>query len=352
MNITPRREEMILIKFIFLAALILISAFFSAIETAITSLSTFSLRHLKERHPDLRHYFEFWETKPNELISTILMCNNLSIIGTSVMATSMGLDFVANMNVPAKTALVLFPIIVSAALLFFGEIFPKIAARYMSERFAEIGLPGLVRLNILLNPLNRFLLRISEIVIGIFGRRAVAEDPFPSARELRFLLSSKDTLPLPDTQRKIMRNILEFGKTRINQVMVSKSDIQAVDLNQEKNKIIEQIIDKEYSRVPAYRGSIDNIVGIIYSRDLALAWRNGSLFLIDDLIRPATFVPDSAHVDRVLRQFKTSHNHMALVVDEFGSTVGLVTIEDLVEELVGEIWDEYDIQEKKHHFPA
>ena len=338
---------MITIKFILLFILTGVSAYFSGIETAITSLSTFSLRNLKEKYPKSKIYFEFWEKRPNELISTILVCNNLAIIGTSVIATSLALDFVEVFDAPKHYALLLFPVAVTLFLLFFGEIIPKITARYRSDRVAVWGLPMLVRVNNALNPLNRLLIRISERLIGIFGRRYVTEDPFLSPEELRFLLSSKDTLPLPDTQRAMMKNILEFGKKRINQVMVPRTEIQAVDLAQDTKLVIEQIIDKEYSRVPVYRGSMDNIVGIVYSRDLALAWRNGSLFLIEDLIRPVTFVPDSAHVDRVLRDFKTSHNHMALVVNEFGSTVGLVTIEDLVEELVGEVWDEYDIQEKR-----
>jgi putative hemolysin len=118
-----------------------------------------------------------------------------------------------------------------------------------------------------------------------------------------------------------------------------------VNLDQPTEKIIEQMIEKEYSRVPVFRGNLDNIVGIIYSKDLALAWRGGALFVIDDLVRPAYFVPGSARVDKVLREFKAGHQHMAIVVDEFGSTIGLATIEDLVEEIVGEIWDEYDIQE-------
>jgi putative hemolysin len=122
--------------------------------------------------------------------------------------------------------------------------------------------------------------------------------------------------------------------------------MQAVNIEQPPELVISQIIEKGYSRVPVYKGNLDNIVGIIFSRDLALALRGGALFLIDDLIRPAYFVPETALVDHILRDFKAGHYHMALVVDEFGATIGLATIEDLVEEIVGEIWDEYDIQAK------
>ena len=186
---------------------------------------------------------------------------------------------------------------------------------------------------------------MSESVLGLFGQHSKKEKPFLQAEELQILLTSDETIPLSKPARKMMKNIIEFAKTRVSQVMIPRDKVSAVNLDQTPEQIIEQIIEKEYSRVPVYRGNLDNIVGIIYSKDLALAWRGGSLFVIDDLIRPAYFVPGSARVDKVLREFKTGHQHMAIVVDEFGSTMGLATIEDLVEEIVGEIWDEYDIQE-------
>ncbi|MCX5781796.1 MAG: hemolysin family protein [Elusimicrobia bacterium] len=337
----------IIIKFIILFLLICFSAFFAGTETALTSLSSISLRQLKERFAGLREQFEFWERRPNDIISTLLAGNNLVSIGASVLATSLSLDFIDILGFQREIILVVFPVSITLVILFFGEIIPKISARYMPGKVAIWGMPLIFIINKGFKPVNRFLLSISENILGIFGQKVLNEDTFLKPEELKFLLSSKDILPLPDSARHMIKNILDFGKTRISQVMVPKSEIQAVDLNQDKDKIIEQIIDKEYSRIPVYRGNIDNIAGIIYSRDLALAWRNGSLFLIEDLIRPATFVPETAYIDRVLKDFKTSHNHMALVVDEFGSTVGLVTIEDIVEEVVGEIWDEYDIQEKR-----
>jgi CBS domain containing-hemolysin-like protein len=320
-------------------------AFFAGSETALTSLSTISLRRLKGAFPARERFIAFWEERPNELLATILVATNVALVGTSVTATSFAVDLSEHFGFSRQLMLTLVPAAVVLITLLFGDLLPKIFSRYKADSVAVAALPVLVGLNAVFEPLNRFLIRISEMVIGIFGRRA-KETPFLKPEELRFLLSSEETLPLPTTTRRMLRNILDFGNTKIRKVMIPRSEIQAVDLEQDPQAVIAQIIEKEYSRVPVYRGNLDNIVGIIYSKDLALAWRGGSLFLIDDLIRPVYFVPGSARIDQVLREFKTGHHHLALVVDEFGSTIGLATSEDLVEEIVGEIWDEYDIQEK------
>ncbi|MHB9154350.1 MAG: hemolysin family protein, partial [Endomicrobiales bacterium] len=293
-----------------------------------------------------RECFTFWETKPNEVLATILLGTNFALIATAVLATSIAIDLSHLFSLSPSVMIPVFSVGSIIVTLVGGDVAPKIFSRYKSEGVSVAGLPFLVALSKRSRSLNAFLLALSERIIGIFGQQATREKPFLQPDELRVLLTSDETLPLSTPERKMMRNILDFGKRRISRVMIPREKIQAVNLDQDPQKIIEQIIEKEYSRIPVYRGNLDNIVGIIYSRDLTLAWRGGSLFVINDLIRPAYFVPESARVDQVLREFRTGHQHMAVVVDEFGSAIGLATIEDLVEEIVGEIWDEYDIQEK------
>lgn len=335
----------ILVKLLLFVIFLVLLAYFAGTETALTSLSTISLANLKAKFPRRRDHIVFWEEKPNEILATILIGTNLTLVATGVLSTSIALDIVGVAAVRKTFVLGAVTVISIIVTLVLGDIMPKIVSRYRSERVAIAGLPLLVGTARIFSSVNVLLLHISERIIGLFGQRAVREKPFLQPDELKVLLLSDDTLPLSTPARKMMRNIIDFAKTRISHVMVPREKIQAVNLEQEPQKVIEQIIEKEYSRVPVYRGNLDNIVGIIYSKDLALAWRGGSLFLIDDLIRPAYFVPDSARIDQVLREFKTGHQHLALVVDEFGSIIGLATIEDLVEEIVGEIWDEYDIQE-------
>ena len=124
--------------------------------------------------------------------------------------------------------------------------------------------------------------------------------------------------------------------------MISKSEILAVNIEQPREKLMNEIIDTQFSRIPVYRDSIDNIIGIVTAKDIAMAWRNGEVLAIEDLIRPVYYVPETAYVKQILTEFKKGKDHMAIVVDEFGSTIGLVTMEDLLEEIVGEVWDEYD----------
>jgi putative hemolysin len=321
-------------------------AFFAGVETALTSLHTLGIAKLKKEHPRFVDALVFWETKPSEILATILVGTNLTLVANSVIAASIAMDLLSYVELSRSMLFSLVSFSSVALTLTLGDIAPKIYSRYKAEKITMLGLKFLVWMSNRTEKLNRLLIVAAERILGVFGQRAKKEKLFLQPEELKILLLNDETLPLSTPARRMMRNIIDFAKTRISQVMIPRTMVSAVSLDQPQEKIIEQIIEKEYSRVPVYKGNLDNIVGIIYSKDLALAWRGGGLFVIEDLIRPAYFVPGSARVDKVLREFKTGHQHMAIVVDEFGSMMGLATIEDLVEEIVGEIWDEYDIQEK------
>ena len=336
----------LLFKLILFVALLMSVAYFAGIETALTSLSTVNLKKLKNNYPKSAEHFNYWETKPNELLASILVGTNLAMVGAGVAATSAALDL-AN-AVPGHEALMYFviPLTATVLVLAFGELAPKIYSRYNAESVAVKGLPMLLKINSVFVPASNALLKISEKIIGAFSKNIAKETPFLKQDELKVLLLSDDTSPLPKQQRKILNKIFDLGKTRLNHIMVPREQMQAVNIAQESKAVIDQIIQKGYSRIPVYKGDVDNIVGIIYSRDLNFALRGETLVHVTDLVRPAYFVPETARVDKVLREFKSGHYHLAIVVNEFGSTVGLVTIEDIVEEIVGEIWDEYDLQEK------
>ncbi|MFH1368110.1 MAG: hemolysin family protein [Elusimicrobiota bacterium] len=334
-----------MLKLSLLIVFYLLSAFFSGIETALTSLSTLNLKNLKEKFNHLRKILDFWERDPGKLISTTLIGTNLFNIGIGVLTISICIDLVNEFGLRAKLVYVAVPLFSVFITLVFCEILPKVYSRYKAEYVAVKGMGFLMVSYRMFALPNRLLLAISNFIIGLTGSSAKSEMAFLGPDELKILFLADDTIPISKPARSMIKNIFDFGKTRIKNVMVPRAEICAVNLDQDSEKIMEQIIEKGYSRVPVFRGNLDNIVGIIYSKDLSLAWRGGSLFVIDDLIRPAYFVPDSARLDKVLREFKSGHQHMAIVVNEFGSAIGLVTIEDIVERIVGEIWDEYDIHE-------
>jgi len=332
------------IKLILFVLSILSIAYFAGAEIALTSTNALTFSALKNKHPRNKRWILLWEEHPNEILASILIGTNLSMVGAAVVGSSIALDLSAPGGLKLSYEVIAFiaSIVVITITLFFGELIPKIASRYFPERVSLLVLPILGPMNRVVYPISRFLIRISEKLIWLFDRKKSHETPFIRPEELKVLLLNDETLPLSNPARNIISNIIDFRQTRISKIMVPRTEIQAVDLNQSAENVIEQIIEKGFSRIPVYRGSIDNIVGIIYSKDVILAWRDGTLFLLEDLLRPVYFVPSSAKIDHVLREFKKGHQHMAIVVDEFGSTVGLATIEDIVEEIVGEIWDESD----------
>lgn len=322
------------------------TGFFAGMETALTSLSTQNIRKLREKHPRFSGFLDVWEKTPSRVISMLLLGTNFAMIGVGVLMVSIGIFLVSRLGWNTALVVTVEPFVTAAITLAFCEIIPKVYSRYHPERVSVLGLPLLVAADAIFRLPNKVLLKISEGIIGFLGRRSSFEMTLIQPDELKVLLLSDESIPISKPARKMIKNIFDFGKTRVGHVMVPRTEINAVSLDQPPEAVVEQIIERGYSRVPVYRGNLDNIVGIIYSKDLSFAWRGGSLFLVEDLIRPAYFVPDSARLDKVLREFKSGHQHLAVVVNEFGSTVGLVTIEDIVEKIVGEIWDEYDVQER------
>jgi CBS domain containing-hemolysin-like protein len=159
-------------------------------------------------------------------------------------------------------------------------------------------------------------------------------------------LSDENTSPLSYESRELVSNIMDFKNMKVSQVMIPVCEIFAVDIELPKDEMIKKIIDTKYSRVPVYSKNVSNIIGIIYAKDLAVAWRNCDIIIIEDLIRPAYFAPENAKVNNVLKEFRMGRHHIAIVVDEFGYTIGLASIEDLLEEIVGDVWDEHDFTER------
>lgn len=334
----------IIIKTILFALLICSLGFFSAAETAITSLSGAYLRRVKENQIKYSMAILFWENHTEEMMTALIIGMNLSVVGIGVTASSLAVDIKEFYGLQSNILSVVFPAVSIVLALIFGNVVPKTIARYNAEKIGIAVLPSVIRFGKIFKHVINFLSGISNKIISLFAKKK--ESQSVQADEIDFLLSNENTSPLSDEERELVSNIMDFAETKISQVMVPRPEIFAVNIEDKKEDIIKQIIDTEYSRVPVYKGNLNNIVGIIYSKDLAVAWRSSDIILIEDLIRPAYYVPESAKINKMLKEFKTGHHHIAIVVDEFGSTVGIASIEDLLEEIVGEVWDEYDMQEK------
>ncbi|MDI6641433.1 MAG: hemolysin family protein [Elusimicrobiota bacterium] len=327
------------IKILLLLFLILSVAYFAGIETALLSLSTSGISRLKEKSKKLWAYLSVWESEPNKIITSILVGTNITMLAAGVIAGSIAVDTKQVFILPAVTVVV---------ILIFGEIIPKVYSRYNPEKVTAVGIVALNQVAKIFSPLSNILVKISEVTMKFFGIYGMREAAFLTKEELKVLLKLDNELDLHISKpgRKMLKNILSFAERKIYEVMIPHSEIFAVDQAEELEEIVRKVISSKFSRVPVYKDSIDNIIGVIYSKDLIIAQRNKQLYVLEDIIRPVYFVPESASVDNLLKEFKSGRQHMAIVVDEYGSTVGLVTIEDLVEEIVGEIYDEFDITEK------
>ena len=337
----------IIIKSIIFLFFLFCAAFFSAAETAITSLTNSGLRRIKEKYNKLYKYIVYWEKNPEDIITTMIVWMNLSVVAIGVITTSLGLDIINFFKLDKAKSIGFVPVISIVITLIFANLLPKTVSRYKADKVAIRTLPIVVILTSTTKYVNYFLTSVSNFVLQVFGRKAQKEPKTMQPDEVEFLLSNEKISPLSITSRKIINRIIEFRKTKITKVMVSKAEILAVNIEQPKKELMHEIIATQFSRIPVYKGDIDNIIGIIRTKDIAMAWRNGEILAIEDLIRPVYYVPETAYIKQILLEFKKGKYGMAIVVDEFGSTIGLVTMEDLLEEIVGEVWDEYDVKEKK-----
>ena len=330
----------IILKIILFVLLLSMLAFFNGAETAITSLSNAYLRRVKEKQAKNYAYITFWENHSDEIMTTMMIGMNLSIVGMGVVSSSLAFDVAEKLEVQRKYPAFIFTTISIVAALVAGSIFPKTFARYNAEKIGIAVLPAVIRISKMLKIANTFFSGISNRILNIFLKKKETQQV--KADEIDFLLSNENTSPLPDDSRELVSNIMDFKDRRVSQVMVPRSEIFAVNIKDGKEAIIKKIIDTEFSRVPVYRENLNNIIGVIYSKDLAIAWRSSDVIAVEDLIRPVHYVPENAKVSKILKEFRTGHHHIAIVVDEFGSTIGVASIEDLIEEIVGEVWDEYD----------
>lgn len=328
--------------FFVLFVLILLSALFSGSETAYTAISRARLRQLKEEGVRKAEKLERLTAHPPRLLSAILLGNNLVNILAASAATNLAVQTYGDVGVGIATGILTFLILV------FGEITPKTFAVRNPERFALATLWVFYPLYRIFYPLSRIFVFIANITIRLFGQPGMKEGPFLTAEELKTLVVlGEEEGVIEEEEKRMIHSILEFGDTTVKEVMVPRTEMTCLDLEMTLANAVEIAREKGFSRIPVYEGNIDNIVGILYVKDMLNFITLGKLELkVKELMREPYFVPETKRVDDLLREFQKNKIHMAIVIDEYGGTSGLVTLEDILEEIVGEIFDEYDFMEE------
>jgi len=340
-----------------LAFLILLNAFFAASEVAIVTVGKARLRRLVEEGVKVARTVERLAEDSSRFLATLqvgVILVRLSAVATAVISLSdplqklivqVPIEFIARASLP----LAVFSIVIILAffMLSLGELLPKTLALQHAERIALAVAYPIDLFATIVSPVVKVLIATSDVAARLFGSQPQGGMPFITEEEIKTMVDAgEETGIIEEDEKEMIYSIFEFGETLAREIMVPRIDIVAVESKIPIQQALDLILEKGHSRIPVYEETIDNIVGLLYAKDLLGHLRDGDAKVaLRDILRPVYFVPETRQADELLQDLQQLKVHMAIVVDEYGGTAGLVTIEDLIEEIVGEIQDEYDTEE-------
>jgi len=320
-----------------LIILIALSSFFSASETALMSVSKIRLRHMVEEGVPRAELVEKLTEDSNRLLGTILIGNNVVNIVASAIATVLATDMFGNKGVGIATG------VITILVLIFGEITPKSIAKQKSEVVALKVAILIHFIVVIFKPFVYIFTALSSFFIRILGGDPNEARSFITQEELRTMVGvSEEEGVLENVEKEMIFNVFDFGELQVKDIMVQRVDIVSIEQDAGYDEVMEVIKNEQFSRIPVYNETIDNIVGILNIKDLATIENLREGFNVSNYIRETFYIFEFKRIKELFNEMKKTRNHIAIVLDEYGGTVGLVTIQDLVEEIVGEIEDEYD----------
>lgn len=321
----------------------ILAAFAAASETALTSVSRIRMRSLAEEGDSRAVVVVRLHNDPNAYLSTILTVNTVAVIVASTAATLIISDTYRSFPEAAGTA------ILSAIVLVFCEIAPKSLALRFNERLALVLARPVAALTVALRPLVVLLTLVSNSLLSAATRGRNVVGPFVTEEELKLMVSLGQQQGVVEYgEQEMIHGILEMTDKTVREVMVPRIDVIAIESSGTVTELIDLVVEHGHSRIPVYEESMDNIVGVVYAKDLLRAGaRSGADSSVTTLMREPYFTPEVKHVGELLKEMQQRKVHMAVVVEEHGGTAGIVTFEDLIEEIVGPIRDEYDVAEQE-----
>ena len=322
-----------------LVCMLFLSIFFSSAETAVTAVNRLRLRALADESNRKAQVILTLLEKPNRLLGTILVGNNM----VNIIATTIGTALAIRYLGPVR-GLTVATVSLTLIILIFCEITPKVYSASNAEKVSLLIARPLAGAASLLYPLSRVFTGLTNILIRITGGKVNTQVQYITEEELRTMVNvSQEEGLLESEEKEMIHNIFEFSETPVKDVMIPRPDIVAVSLEAGFDDLAVVIREEQFSRIPVYEGSVDSIVGVIYVKDLfGLSDAEKESFRVREYLRDAYFIPEMKRIGNLFEEMRALKIHMAVVLDEYGGTAGLVTIEDLVEEIVGDISDEYD----------
>ena len=319
------------------AALVILvgfSAFFSASETAFSSLNQIRLKSRAEDGDSSAARVLAMAEQYDKLLSTILIGNNI----VNIAAASIGTILFTQM-LDAERGATVSTIVLTIIVLIFGEVTPKSLAKEMPEKVATAVSPFLVVLMALMTPLTWLFTQWKKL-LGHFVHSGEA-DTITEGELMTMVSEAENDGELTDRESELIRSAIEFDDVEVEEILTPRVDVVAVEDDIPLEELAQTFAESGYSRLPVYHGTIDNIIGVVHEKDFYIA-RLKKATKIDDLVVPTLYTTGSTQISQLLRTLREQHHHLAVVVDEYGGTEGIITLEDILEELVGEIWDEHD----------
>lgn len=320
---------------------ILISAYFSAAETALTSLSEAKTKQLIEKGGLGSKALNIWLRHPNRVLTTLLVGDTIANALSASLVTEMTDEMFGNYSIAIATGIVTF------LLLVFGEVTPKTFARHNAEKIAPVLMSLLYPFYWALYPIVFTVSGMASLAVRVTGARSTSGGPAATEEDIEFMVRlGHQEGALSRDQGEMLESVFEFGETLVREAMVPRTEINSIDKNAPVEEVIALVKEHGHTRWPVYVDNIDNVVGVFHTKDLLAALlTNREDIQLADYLRPALFVPDIMKIGALLKEFKHGRAHLAIVVDEYGGTAGMITLEDVIEEIVGEIRDEYDSEE-------
>ena len=317
-----------------LVILVGFSAFFSASETAFSSLNQIRLKSRAEDGDSSAARVLAMAEQYDKLLSTILIGNNI----VNIAAASIGTIIFTKM-LGAERGATVSTIVLTIIVLIFGEVTPKSLAKEMPEKVATAVSPFLVLLMALMTPLTWLFTQWKKL-LGHFVHSGEA-DTITEGELMTMVSEAENDGELTDRESELIRSAIEFDDVEVEEILTPRVDVVAVEDDIPLEELAQTFAESGYSRLPVYHGTIDNIIGVVHEKDFYIA-RLKKATKIDDLVVPTLYTTGSTQISQLLRTLREQHHHLAVVVDEYGGTEGIITLEDILEELVGEIWDEHD----------
>ncbi|HTX57906.1 MAG TPA: hemolysin family protein [Candidatus Acidoferrales bacterium] len=331
------------LEIVALVVLVLCSAFFSASETALVAVSRVRARALRERKVRGSGSVIQLVDDKSQVLTSILTGNTVALLAADSLATAIAIEMgLANAALWSTVAMAIL-------LLLFGEIIPKTLAAGDSDRWLLVLSPALRVVSMVIAPVSNSFVFIANLLLRVFGIR-VTHQIYVTEEDIRALVNvGAEQRVIEEEEREMIHSVIEFGDTIVREVMTPRPEMIAVSIDDSPRRALEVVIAEGYSKLPVYQESKDDIVGIVHDRELLIALANGTLAQtsLRSLMRPASYVPETKKIAELLREMQRDKFSMSIVVDEYGGTAGLVTMEDLLEEIVGEIRDEHDVDEQE-----